>query len=171
MRRGYVCVVLLQALHKISHSGWGYGWRTYLALAMLCIPVVIQPLVEQAYHDVLPYSKLALRYDPVDLERLPELLRAISANEICQMRRSALRYRRLLIWDGPEGLAYETLQLLLCRRAAAVYAQLRRPPQAWSACASMRVEQLLVPGGKVIAKHLRGGTTHLGQDTPELIEP
>ena len=28
-------------------SGWGYGWRLYLAMATLCIPVIIQPMIEQ----------------------------------------------------------------------------------------------------------------------------
>jgi hypothetical protein len=33
---------LRNATFCLAPSGWGYGWRTYLALAMLCIPVIIQ---------------------------------------------------------------------------------------------------------------------------------
>ena len=33
---------------QLCPSGWGFGWRTYLAVATLCIPVIVQPLVEQA---------------------------------------------------------------------------------------------------------------------------
>lgn len=126
-------------------SGWGYGWRTYVALAVLCIPVIIQPLVEQAYHDVLPYSELALVFDPVDLERLPEMLKAIEQKKICQMRQAALRYRRLLLWRQPEGLAYEMLQLSLCRRAVKVFSTYRPMSQlpSWAACTNLTVEDFL----------------------------
>ena len=31
----------------LAPSGWGYGWRVYVSLAMNCIPVIIQPLVDQ----------------------------------------------------------------------------------------------------------------------------
>eukprot|EP00966_Prymnesium_polylepis_P034505 802233-Prymnesium_polylepis.4 len=129
--------------HRLLRSGWGYGWRTYVALAMLCIPVVIQPLVEQAYHELLPYPELVLTYDPVDIPRLPELLRAVDAQTVCRMRRAALRYRRLLIWDGPQGLAYEGLLLLLCHRAAALHTQAGRPPQPWMACSGTTAAHLL----------------------------
>jgi len=127
----------------LAPSGWGFGWRTYIALAMLCVPVIIQPLVEQAYHDVLPYSEFSLRFDPVDIEQLPDLLRAVSQREICRLRRAALRYRRLLMWDGPHGLAYEVLQLVLCHRAASLHTRLGRPSQAWMQCANVTAEQLL----------------------------
>ena len=110
---------------------------------MLCIPVIIQPLVEQAYHDMLPYSELALRYDPVDIEQLPELLQAIDSQTICRMRHAALRYRRLLVWDAPTGLAYDALQLLLCRRAVAWYRQQHRQSEPWMGCATTTADELL----------------------------
>ncbi|KAL1525144.1 hypothetical protein AB1Y20_020015 [Prymnesium parvum] len=72
---------LRNATFCLAPSGWGYGWRTYIALAVLCIPVIVQPLVQQAYHDLLPYSELAMQFEPADLERLPELLRAVGAAE------------------------------------------------------------------------------------------
>ena len=110
---------------------------------MLCIPVIIQPLVEQAYHDLLPYTELALRYEPADIEKLPELLRALDSNTICRMRRAAARYRRLLMWDEPIGLAYDALQLLLCRRAATLYRQRHRRTEPWMACATRSAGDLL----------------------------
>lgn len=38
---------LRQAQFCLCPSGWGFGWRTYLAVATLCIPVIVQPLVPQ----------------------------------------------------------------------------------------------------------------------------
>ena len=101
-------------------------------------------LVEQAFHDLLPYSELALRYDPVDLDRLPDLLRAVDGHTICRMRRAALRYRRLLMWDTPHGLAYEALQLSLCQRAAVLHVRQGRPRRPWMACETTTAESLLL---------------------------
>jgi hypothetical protein len=139
MRRSTFC---------LAPSGWGYGWRTYLALSMLCIPVIVQPLVEQAFHDLLNYSTFSLTFDPADLSELPELLRRVPPQRICEMRQAAARYRRLLTWQPPHGLAYDMLMLSLCRRARAL--QLRYPGLAhlrmnrsWASCARMKPEQLL----------------------------
>ena len=52
-------------------SGWGWGWRTYLALAALCVPVIVQPLVEQAFHELLPYEKFSLFVPANELKRAP----------------------------------------------------------------------------------------------------
>lgn len=127
-------------------SGWGFGWRTYLALALLCVPVIVQPMVEQAYHDLLPYNELALSYDISDLEQLPAMLQQVSAERICSLRRNALRYRRLLMWDPP-GLAYDMLQISLCRRALTIHGKLNHLQEQYmqrlKECAKITPEQLL----------------------------
>ena len=119
---------------------------------MLCVPVIIQPMVEQAFQDLLPYSELALTFDPVDLEALPSLLRDVTPGRICQLRHNAARHRRLVMWDKP-GLAYEMLQLALCRRAVGVHSSSGLQStsersrmhllQPWTSCARLTPEQLM----------------------------
>lgn len=132
-------------------SGVGFGWRVFLALAALCIPVIIQPGVKQAYSDLLPYHEFSLEFGMSEVKRLPELLRAISQERVCVLRQNAARYYRAFMWQEPTGLAYDLLQLSLCRRAWRVFQQRSavgatglghnvEPP--WAACARATVEQL-----------------------------
>ena len=118
-------------------------WQ-YLALATLCVPVIIQPLVEQAFHNLLPYRDMALFYSSSDLASLPDLLRAVPPNRVCELRRAAAYYRAV-VWEEPEGLAYDVLQLSLCHRAAALHE--RHHPgmaePAWAACSRVKVQDLL----------------------------
>ena len=133
---------LRDSLFCLCPSGTGFGWRVYLALATQCIPVIIQPMVRQAFHDLLPYSKLGLTYSMADVRRLPELLRSVSPGRICALRAQAARYYRAVMWQEPDGIAYEMLQLSLCRRALAMWPR-EQPPPAWAACGRMTAEQLL----------------------------
>ena len=126
-------------------SGWGFGWRIYLALATLCVPVIVQPLVEQAFHDLLPYEKFSLSFPLSDVRNLPELLRAIPREKVCQLRAAAAKYYRALVWQTPDGRAYEMLHLALCRRAAEVRLRLRpheKPPK-WTRCMQVTAEDIL----------------------------
>ncbi|KAL1518793.1 hypothetical protein AB1Y20_003073 [Prymnesium parvum] len=141
--------MLRQAQFCLCPSGWGFGWRASLALATLCIPVIIQPLIEQAYHDLLPYKRFALFYNLADLPRLPQLLESISPRRICELRAAAARYYRALMWEEPDGRAYDMLQLSLCQRAAALHARIHaeahdgRPLPTWASCANTSAEDLL----------------------------
>mmetsp|Transcript_53277 Transcript_53277/g.147184 ORF Transcript_53277/g.147184 Transcript_53277/m.147184 type:complete len:386 (-) Transcript_53277:60-1217(-) len=145
---GWGVAGLRDATFCLAPSGWGYGWRISISLAMHCIPVIIQPLVEQAYHDMLPYKSFSLRFAPADVPILPHILRHIERNRsrICELRSSAARYYRTLLWEPP-GLAYDMLQISLCRRALLrvlrdqAPAQRRLPP--WYRCAQLTAESLL----------------------------
>ena len=51
------------------------------------------------------------------------------------------RYYRALVWEEPDGLAFEVLQLSLCRRAAALHRRFHPQPDeraaampAWADC-------------------------------------
>jgi hypothetical protein len=113
-----------------------------VALAALCVPVIIQPHVQSAFADLLPYEQFSLRYGLSDLKRLPALLRAIPPRMLCTLRANGARYGRLLTWQPPDGLAYDMLQLSLCRRAISHAG--RRATPAWDgACAHMTVDELL----------------------------
>ena len=112
------------------------------------MPVIVQPLVEQAYHDLLPYRSFALFVELHQLPQLPRLLRAVPPRRVCALRRAAARYYRALVWEEPDGLAYEMLQLSLCHRAAALYHRLHldgkaAAPGAWAACEHTTAESLL----------------------------
>ncbi|KAL1503431.1 hypothetical protein AB1Y20_011919 [Prymnesium parvum] len=142
---------LRDATFCLAPSGWGYGWRVSLSLAMLCVPVIIQPLVEQPFHDMLPYAAFSLRFDPADIPLLPAILRRIRTNRtrLCELRLAAARYWRALLWEPP-GVAYDMLQLALCRRALmrALRAQEALPPARrrlppWYKCATLSADELL----------------------------
>ena len=126
-----------------------YGWRIYLAVAMSCVPVLVQPQVEQAYHDLLPYHKLALSYSLSDIKLLPQLLQNVSSQRICALRAAGAKYYRAFMWQEPDGIAYETLLLSLCKRALAVRRHVwpRESLPEWGECALTTVETLLTESG------------------------
>ena len=148
---GWGAAGLRNSTFCLAPTGWGYGWRVSVSLAMLCIPVIIQPLVEQAFHDMLPYSRFSLRFAPADIPQLPGVLRHIQRNRsrVCELRRAAARYYRTLLWEPP-GLAYDMLQVSLCRRALIriLRAQERQPRSErrlppWYKCATLTADDLL----------------------------
>ncbi|KAL1521204.1 hypothetical protein AB1Y20_022755 [Prymnesium parvum] len=127
-------------------SGWGFGWRLHLALAALCVPVIIQPLVRQAYDDLLPYDAFALSLNASAVAWLPQILRAVPRHTECALRRGGAAWYRTLMWQQPDGLAYEMLMLSLCRRAVALRRHLHpheSSPPAWAACANRTAAQIL----------------------------
>jgi hypothetical protein len=62
----------------LAPSGAGWGIRIIELVMDGCIPVIIQDNITQPYEDVLPYRKFSLRVAEADIERLPEILRAVS---------------------------------------------------------------------------------------------
>ena len=79
------------------------------------------------------------------MPQLPAILRAIPEARVCEMRAAAAHYFRAVMWQPPHGLAYDTLQLSLCRRALRVFQQHypgRLLPR-WAACAVRTVNDLL----------------------------
>lgn len=168
---GWGVAGLRNATFCLAPSGWGYGWRVSISLAMLCIPVIIQPLVEQAFHEMLPYRRFSLRFAPADIPVLPEVLKHIARNRsrICELKQSAARYYRTLLWEPP-GVAYDMLQVALCRRALLRIlrtqehlprAQRHLPP--WYRCAMITADQMLarapaeVPAWPAITNSPSGG--------------
>jgi hypothetical protein len=113
------------------------------------VPVIVQPLVEQAYHQLLPYHLFTLSYNLSDVPRLPQLLAAVPPERICELRAAAAKYYRALVWQTPDGCAYEMLQIALCRRAADVRKRLypRRPTPSWAQrCKRLSADDVLMRG-------------------------
>ena len=143
-RRGkWAIEELTTAEFCLAPSGWGYGWRTYLALAVGCIPVIIQPHVQQAFEELLPYEQFSLRFTPAQIPQLPELLRQQPRRRVCEMRAAAHRYHRAVLWQGPDGRAYDFLMASLCKRALRVVRERSDARPQWAACAELGAEQLL----------------------------
>ena len=145
---------LRDADYCLSPSGVGFGWRVYVALAALCVPVIVQPMVHQAFDDLAPFDLFSLSFPLSDVKRLPQLLRAVPPETLCMLRENAARYFPLFLWQTPGGLAYDMLQLSLCRRSLQLHQRAERaervrrggrraaaPP--WAACARMTAEELL----------------------------
>ena len=86
-----------------------------MALAALCIPVLVQPMVRQAFDDIAPFDRFSLSFPLSDVKRLPKLLRAVSRERRCALRENAAQYFSLFMWQESYGLAYDMLQLSLCR--------------------------------------------------------
>ena len=127
----------------LAPSGWGYGWRTYLSLVAGCIPVIVQPLIHQAFQDLLPYGDFSLRFSPEQIPRIPELLRQLPRHRLCEMRRSGRVYRRAMVWQPPHGRAYDFLMGSLCRRALHLSAKRGDVHPSWADCASRNADQLI----------------------------
>ena len=127
----------------LAPSGWGYGWRTSLSLVAGCIPVIVQPLIHQAFEDLLPYDDFSLRFSPEQISQIPELLRQLPRQRVCEMRRSGHVYRRAMMWQPPFGRAYDLLMGSLCRRALHLFAKRGEEHPPWADCASRNAEQLI----------------------------
>lgn len=163
---------LRQADFCLAPSGWGYGWRTYLALVAGCIPVVtdhnsnfgptglctsadpvfaphavtcqiVQPLIHQAFQDLLPYDEFSLRFLPEEIPQIPEFLRQLPRRRVCDMRRSGHVYSRAIMWQPPHGRAYDFLMGSLCRRALHLFTKRGEEHPPWADCASLNAKQLL----------------------------
>ena len=149
---GWSAASMRNATFCLAPSGWGFGWRLFVSLAMLCIPVIIQPMVEQAFQEMLPYPAFSLRFQPVDIPTLPQQLRELERNRsfVCAMRASAARYYRALMWEPP-GVAYDMLQASLCQRALMriLHVQERSPAArkrglpSWYRCALLTADRIL----------------------------
>lgn len=131
-------------------SGVGFGWRVYIALVAGCIPVIIQPGVEQAFGNMVPYHKFSITLPLKAVRELPHILRAVPETHRCALRSNAMKYSKLFMWQHG-GFAYDMLMLSLCRRALQIFKRIhgqsldsqRIQKLPWTRCALMTAEQLL----------------------------
>ena len=66
----------------LTITGHGWGMRLTTALLLGCIPVIIEDNVIQPYEDVLPYPEFSVRVRTQDLEKLPQILKDISPEQV-----------------------------------------------------------------------------------------
>ena len=72
--------VLQQSKFCLAPSGMGFSTRSYESMAQGCVPLIIQDdpdsntTVDQAFEEILPWTKFSLRLKQTDIPNLPKLL-------------------------------------------------------------------------------------------------
>ena len=135
-------------------SGWGWGWRLSLAVITQCVPVIIQPNVTQPFEALLPYASFSIRLEKEDIPQLPQILKAVTDDQVCRMQRNLARYYRALLWQQPFGggyaNAYDLMQLQLCTRAKHLSRRLKlegRHPDAYLSHHTLSCPETLTEAG------------------------
>ena len=96
----------------LAPSGMGFSTRVHEAIAMGCVPLIIQDEpqtnsdVEQAFESVLPYANFSLRLRQSDIARLPEILNALSDEHWHALRRGIACVWPRVLWLQDEQHAY-----------------------------------------------------------------
>jgi hypothetical protein len=67
----------------LAPTGAGWGIRIMEVILMGCLPVIIQDNVTQPLEEVIPYEKFSVRVAEADMERLPQILEAITSVSNC----------------------------------------------------------------------------------------
>eukprot|EP00201_Polytomella_parva_P023228 CAMPEP_0175043712 /NCGR_PEP_ID=MMETSP0052_2-20121109/3360_1 /TAXON_ID=51329 ORGANISM="Polytomella parva, Strain SAG 63-3" /NCGR_SAMPLE_ID=MMETSP0052_2 /ASSEMBLY_ACC=CAM_ASM_000194 /LENGTH=531 /DNA_ID=CAMNT_0016306843 /DNA_START=662 /DNA_END=2255 /DNA_ORIENTATION=- len=99
--------LLMEATFCLAPYGDGFGIRVFQAVALGCIPVIIQDRVVQPYSQFLPYHEFSIIMHRNEIPNLIEHLKSYSKQDIARMRMSLLKYHRALFWDREmQGLAY-----------------------------------------------------------------
>mmetsp|Transcript_13903 Transcript_13903/g.42397 ORF Transcript_13903/g.42397 Transcript_13903/m.42397 type:complete len:751 (-) Transcript_13903:639-2891(-) len=98
----------LRSIFCLCPSGTGWGMRAFHAVALGCIPVIIQddgsshyPSVLQAFEGpILDWEQLAVRLTFNDIPQLPAILRALAGNStnLARKRTSLVRAWSRLLW-------------------------------------------------------------------------
>jgi len=96
---------LREAVFCLAPSGFGYGVRITYTMLTGCIPVIIQDGVRQPLDDVVPYYKFAVTVPQRDIPDLERLLRAVTPEEIRQMRHYQHLHHSYFCWFEGEGKA------------------------------------------------------------------
>ncbi|KAG2436512.1 hypothetical protein HXX76_006810 [Chlamydomonas incerta] len=112
-----------QTLMAASHfclapSGWGWGVRLLEAVAVGCVPVVVQDNVYQPLWDVVPYDEFAVVLPRAQLHRLPQLLEAVGPAQLAALQAGLARWHRAFLYrhHNPFGLAFNYTLAALRRR-------------------------------------------------------
>ena len=115
--------ILLRS-HKFCLAPYGHGWgiRLLSAMANGCIPLIIQEHVFQPLEDVLPYEEFSVRLNNNDIPKIPEILRAITPDQLILLQKGVKTYWPAFIWHlnndkiEPMAMAFEYTIMALRRR-------------------------------------------------------
>jgi hypothetical protein len=77
---------LASAKFCLAPAGAGWGKRNVLAAIMGCVPVVISDGIYQPFEPQLNWTSFGLRVKEADMERLPQILDAVSQEALRAMQ-------------------------------------------------------------------------------------
>ncbi|KAK9805101.1 hypothetical protein WJX73_007609 [Symbiochloris irregularis] len=117
----------------LAPTGDGFGNRLKLAIAVGCIPLVIQDRVLVAFEHILPYEDFAIRLPQHFIYRLPDILDEVLADDqrVREMRGRLACASRHFSWDEHEGRAVDVLACALKQRKLGVPLKMRMD---WGFC-------------------------------------
>ncbi|GIL91001.1 hypothetical protein Vretimale_17051 [Volvox reticuliferus] len=109
---------MLYSKFCLAPSGWGWGIRLVETMASGCVPVIVQDKIYQYLWDVLPYDEFSVRISRRNLHRLPQILDAITSEQLATLQKGLTRWHRAFLYGAvhPDGLAYNFTLLSLRRR-------------------------------------------------------
>ncbi|PSC76758.1 exostosin-like glycosyltransferase [Micractinium conductrix] len=83
----------------------GDGWSARLEDAVLhgCIPVIIQDGVHMAFEDILDYPAFSLCIAQADMEKVPEVLQAVSPERVLELQQGLAKVWRRFTYTGLKG--------------------------------------------------------------------
>ena len=98
--------------HFCLHTeGNSWGTRMIDALAVECIPLIVNDGMIFPYHNIISmqrdYPEFSIHLSKEDVPKIASVLRSIPNETATRMRRAIRLHKRGFIWFRPEGLAYE----------------------------------------------------------------
>ncbi|KAI8466470.1 MAG: exostosin family-domain-containing protein [Monoraphidium minutum] len=106
----------------LAPYGYGWGIRLSEAVALGCVPVIVQDGVLQPHEDDgLPYHDFSLRLPRAALPALQATLAALPAERYTALAAGLARHWAAFVWDpSAGGAAYDAAIAALARRAVAL---------------------------------------------------
>ena len=98
--------------HFCLHTeGNSWGTRMIDALAIECIPLIVNDGMIFPYHNIISmqrdYPQFSIHLSKEDVPKIASVLRSVPNATATRMRRAIRLHKRGFIWFRPEGLAYE----------------------------------------------------------------
>ena len=98
--------------HFCLHTeGNSWGTRMIDALAVECIPLIVNDGMIFPYHNIISmqrdYPQFSIHLSKEDVPKIASVLRSVPNATATRMRRAIRLHKRGFIWFRPEGLAYE----------------------------------------------------------------
>ena len=114
----------------LAPSGDGWGMRLTIAAIANCLPLIMQPQIEQPLEGILNFDDISRRISLQGLTGLPMALAAHSNDTIRRMHRRLALVAPAFSWAAEQGLGYNFTLLGLCQRAMELRGSLLAGPHA-----------------------------------------
>ncbi|KAI3432296.1 hypothetical protein D9Q98_003856 [Chlorella vulgaris] len=128
---GDYSVSMASSIFCLALMGDGYSSRFDDAVLHGCIPVIIQDGIELTWHSLLDLPSYSMRIAQKDMQKIPEILAAVSEEQVARMQANLALVWRRHIWTGYRPYGQQVRQLLEERRNKTNAAPLlSQPPPA-----------------------------------------